>query len=373
MKDAWGKIVGGALFAGATLAIWMWPDGTADADADAVVRPVRSMVVEAGRRMPDLHFTGRVKASEDRTLCFKQSGRILRLPVKAGQKISKGDRLAWLDPKDFEDDLAKAEAAELRDRLSCERKREAAKKNAVSKEEVSQAEAQLKQAEAQLALARRALEETVLYAPFDGAVAEVPANELDMVGPSTKIVLVHDLAKVKIDVVMPENAVITSKRVRAVDAADEESGAMRASFDSVPGRSFPVRFVEYVANADTKTQTFLATYEMDAPDDLLLLPGMSATLTLPGDRYFYDDEAAREAVALPESAVGATDDGRPFVWVLERTEAEGVFTAHRRTVSLDSRQKGDVTVTGGLKAGERVATAGVSVLDEGRRVRLLAK
>ena len=173
-----GKVIGAALFAVAVAAIEFWPEAKVEAPADDAVRPVRSVVATKGTRLPDLYFTGKVKADSDRTLCFKQSGRIQRIPVSAGQQIKKGDRLAWLDPLDFESDLAKAEAAATRDRLSCERKREAAKKNAISKEEVSQAEAQLKQSEAQLALAKRALEDTVLTAPFDGMVAEAGVSRL---------------------------------------------------------------------------------------------------------------------------------------------------------------------------------------------------
>ena len=373
MKAGLNKIVGAALFAGATAAIWLWPEHDVTAESDNSIRPVRSVVVKSGTRQPDLYLTGKVKAGDDRTLCFKQSGRIQRIPVAAGQRLKKGDKLAWLDPLDFENDLAKAEAAENRDRLTCARKREAAKRNAISAEELSQAEAQLRQSEAQLALAKRALEDTVLYMPFDGTVAEVPATELDMVTPATKVVLVHDLSRVKIDVVFPETLAIVSKKIRAADDKSSVCAVATASFDSVPGRNFPVKFVEYVSNADRATQTFLATYVMDAPADLMIMPGMSATLFISGDNYRYESDAVSEAIMLQESAAGVAEDGSHFVWVLEKTPDAGVFEAKRRKIEVCCRQGGLLTVTGGLKPGERVATAGVSMLTEGRRVRLLEK
>ena len=373
MKNSLGKIIGAAVFVGAVLAIAFWPEAKVEVPEGTAIRPVRSTIVKAGARMPDIRLTGRIKATSDRTLCFKQSGRIQRIPVAAGQEIKKGDRLAWLDPLDFENDLAKAEAAEKRDRLSCERKREAAKKKAISQEEVSQAEAQLKQSEAQLALAKRALEETVLYAPFDGTVAEVPATELDMVTPSTKIVLVHDLSKVKIDVVFPETLTIAAKKIKAANGKSSVCALAHASFDSVPGRSFPVKFIEYVANADSKTQTYLATYEMDTPDDLLLLPGMSATLFISGDDYRYDSKTQADATTLPEAAIGVADDGSHFAWTLEESAEKGIYVAKRRAITVSCRQNGTVTVSAGVKPGERVATAGVSVLTEDRKVRLIGE
>lgn len=373
MKINIGKVIGVALFAGAVAAIEFWPEANVEAKPDDSVRPVRSVVAEKGTRLPDLYFTGKVKADSDRTLCFKQPGRIQRIPVAAGQRIKKGDRLAWLDPLDFEKDLAKAEAAEQRDRQTCDRKREAAKKNAISKEELSQAEAQLAVSAAQLALAKRALEDTVLLAPFDGTVAEVPATELDMVTPSTKIVLVHDLSKIKIDVVFPETMAIAAKKIKAADDRSSVCAVAHVYFDSVPGRLFPVKFVEYVSNADAKTQTYVATYVMDAPDDLMIMPGMSATLFIKGSDYRFDSADLDNAIRLPESAVAAAPDGSFGVWVLEPSAEKGVFAARHRTVELASRNNGTVTVLKGVKPGERIATAGVSQLTEGRKVRLLAE
>lgn len=373
MSNTTGKFVGTVLFSAAVAAIWLWPGANNEFAPDDSVRPIRSVVVKEGVRMPDLFFTGRVKANADRTLCFKQSGRIQRISVMSGQSVKKGEKLAWLDPIDFENDLAKAEAAELRDRLSCERKREAAKKNAISQEELSQAEAQLKQSKAELALARRALEDTVLVAPFDCEVAEVPATELDMVSPSSKIVLVHDLTKVKIDVVIPETLAIESRKIKSVDTDPTACAGAKISFDSVPGRQFPVQFVEFVANANAKSQTYIATYVMDAPEDLCLLPGMSATMTVRGDGYRMDSNVLSKSLMLPESAVGVNDDGSHFAWVLEESAEKGVYVARRRALTIYSRQNGRTIVSSGIKAGERVATAGVMVLNEGRKVRLLAE
>ena len=368
-----GKIIGAALFAGAVAAIEFWPEAKVEAKPDDSVRPVRSVVAEKGTRLPDLYLTRKVKADSDRTLCFKQSGRIQRIPVSAGQAIKKGDKLAWLDPLDFEKDLVKAEAAATRDRQTCERKREAAKKNAISKEELSQAETQLQLSEAQLALAKRALEDTVLLAPFDGTVAEVPASELDMVTPASKIVLVHDLSKIKIDVIFPETLAIAAKKIRAADGKREVCVAANVYFDSVPERLFPVKFVEYVSNADSKTQTYVATYVMDAPDDLMVLPGMSATLFVRGEDYRFDSKVLEDSVRLPESAVAAAPDGTFEVWALEPSAEKDIFVAHRRSVELASRNGGAVTVMKGVNPGERIATAGCSQLTEGRKVRLIAE
>ena len=228
----------------AALGLCLWARG-GKAEAEAL-RPVRSTVVSAGYKMPDLVFAGIVQASTSRTLVFKQSGRIQHIAVAKGQDVKKGEKLAWLDPVDFVDALSKAEAAATRDRLSYARKSDALKKKAISQEDVSQSEAQLKQSEAALELAKRALEETVLYAPFDGTIAEVPATELDMVGAANPVVKIQDKSSVNIDVGVAEKYIL--RRSQFVDIETDEGRTV--SFDALPGQSFRCVFKEFQASAE---------------------------------------------------------------------------------------------------------------------------
>ena len=351
----------------AALGLCLWARG-GKAEAEAL-RPVRSTVVSAGYKMPDLVFAGIVQASTSRTLVFKQAGRIQRIAVAKGQDVKKGEKLAWLDPVDFVDALSKAEAAATRDRLSYARKSDALKKKAISQEDVSQAEAQLKQSEAAFELAKRALEETVLYAPFDGTIAEVPATELDMVGAANPVVKIQDTSSVNIDVGVAEKYIL--RRSQFVDIETDEGRTV--SFDALPGQSFRCVFKEFQASADRNNQTFVATYTMKAPKGLLLLPGMSATITISGRTYAQKQpdaaEAARMAV-VPEGALGVAADGSFFVWRLEPTAEKDVCTVRRNAVTVVRRTDEGVVVTG-LAPGVRMATAGVAVLSEGARVRLM--
>lgn len=364
-----GKVAGGALVVAVTAAVCLWPDAKAPEAAAEPARPVRSVVVQAGYRMPDLTFAGVVQAASSRTLAFKQSGRIQRIAVAKGQEVKKGERLAWLDPLDFDNALAQAEAAATRDRLTFARKSDALRKNAISREEVSQAEAQRKQSEAALELAKRAREETVLVAPFDGMVAEVPATELDMVGAANPVVKIQDTSSVNIDVSVAEKYIL--RRNQFVDVDTDEGRTV--SFDSLPGKSYRVVFKEFQASADKNTQTFVATYTMEAPKDLLLLPGMSATLTISGRTYAQKQpgaEAAARVTVVPESGLGVASDGTHFVWRLESTSEAGVYDVRLQVVNVDRRTDEGVVVTG-LAPGTRIATAGVAVLTEGQKVRLM--
>jgi len=368
MNNSLGKITGGMLLVAGTAAVWLWPEaGTPEAGPEPL-RPVRSVVVSDTKTMPDFSFSGLVKAGDDRKLVFKQPGRIQRILVKKTQRVRKGEKIAWLIPDDFQNRLADAEAAAKRDRLTFERVKSAAGKNAVSQEELSKAEANLKRSEAQYQLAKTAMDETVLYAPFDSVIADVPPSELDMVGSGDVIAYVLDLSKIKVDVAVPETFVIRQRQFEWKDHATPY-----VTFDSAGDRKFRAEFVEWKSMAEKNNQTFTATYVLSAPEDLLLLPGMSATVTIPGSAYSLRDAVGR-GVAVPESAVGVEADGTHYAWKLLPAEGhDGVFAATKCRLANPDRVKdlGTVWVEGDIRPGDRLATAGVSALTEGRLVTLL--
>ena len=99
---------------------------------------------------------------------------------------------------------------------------------------------------------------------------------------------------------------------------------------------------------------------------LVLLPGMSGPVVVEGVK----PSAAEGPLAVPSNAVGFASDGAAFVWVLDAQDG-GVYAARRQPVALGKRLGENVEVLDGLAPGARIAAAGVAILTEGRRVRLL--
>ena len=141
MKIGVGKIVGAALFAAGVAAIWLWPKQKAAVAEETVVRPVRSMVVSRRATIPELRCPGRVRAGESRDLMFEVPGRLVEFKIDRGKRVKKGDVLGKLDTRDYEADVAKAEAEFESKRLSYERYSKALGKGGVSKDDVTKAEA----------------------------------------------------------------------------------------------------------------------------------------------------------------------------------------------------------------------------------------
>ena len=363
MRIGAGKVIGTAMFAAGVAAIWLWPKPKVEVAEGHVVRPVRSMVVSCRTALPEIRCPGRVRGGESRDMMFEVPGRLVEFKLDRGQRVNKGDVLAKLDTRDYEADVAKAEASFESKKLSYERYSKALGKGGVSKDDVTKAEAEYKTAAAQLAVAKKALESCTLVAPYDGLVADKYPEELDMVSTGQKILTLLSVDKVKFDITVPETAIISR---RFADLLKDRRRYV--VFDSLPDKKFDVDFEEATTQADSKTQTFTVTFSMPVHDDYNFLPGMSVTLVIEGGDAKVDDENV--PFSVPTVAVGADATGAHFVWKLVKAEKEGEYKTVKQIVETGATFGTNLTIKKGLAEGDRIAVAGVTILTEGRIVTL---
>ena len=351
------------LLAAAVAMVFLY-DGSKKAadDTPPPVRPVKSMLVGPPPRVPAVHFPGTVDARAGVDLSFEVGGRIVEFPATRGQEVKEGDVLARLDDRDYANSVKTAEAELAYYESNFKRMEAALAQNAVSQDEYSSARASRDKARASLDTAKKALDDTVLKARFTGVVSDTYADNFDTVSAGTPVLKLQDLTAFDLAVSVPESYVLSA-------SADIRSHyTFEASFDSLPGRTFPVTIKDAARIADSVTQTYRATFALEAPEGLVILPGMTCNVT----SIITEDEtagAAGDRIAVPSNAVGAAADTSSFVWRLD-DNGDGTFTARRATVTLGQRAGESIYVLSGLSAGDRIAVAGVTVLTEGRVVRL---
>src|SRR5262249_41259323 len=67
-----------------------------------VARPVKTLVVAAGGELHVRSFPGKAEASKRVELAFQVPGLLVKLPVKEGQKVAKGEVIAQLRQDEFQ-------------------------------------------------------------------------------------------------------------------------------------------------------------------------------------------------------------------------------------------------------------------------------
>lgn len=329
------------------------PEAVYDPSGEA--RPVRVLKLQGGTSWVERSYPGKTSAQDSVEISFEVDGKIMELPMRKGMRVARGDVLAKLDARDFENDLAAQKADYEKAVTELNRYRGLYEKDAVSQQELETRQRDKDVAEARMKIAQKKVEDAVLRAPFDGVVANKYVDNYQSVRTKEPIALIQNNEGVEVSISMPE------RDLAVVQTSKLESAA--AVFDAFPGQSFELKLKDYETQADPVTQTFKVKFIMPNPAYLKILPGMSANVKV--------RLAAREGVpaapgfAVPAAAVSPDAGGKPFVWVVDPADR----TVHRREVVLGQvTGTENIQITGGLLENEMIAVSGIYQLRDGMKV-----
>ena len=277
-----------------------------------------------------IEVSGRIAPTNPVAARSAVESRVQTVAVAVGDHVQAGDILVTLDPAPLEAHLRQAESQLLAAELAVAELERAGER--ASLEDRLTAEQRLREAEAAYREAQRALAETFVLAPIDGVVLEVPVTSGSPVGASTVVAQLADLHDLGVSVGFDE-----------VDLGYINPGdPVTVTVDAFPGEEIPGRVATLatVAQQTAGVTSFPAFITLDAPADLALRPGMTATVRVSA-------VLRRNVLVIPERAVRAVGE-RAFVTVLtEHGEEE-------REVRLGLRSGGMVEVASGLQESERV-------------------
>jgi RND family efflux transporter MFP subunit len=371
------------------------PEKASDHAAAERSLQVRFAKVEVRRVPAVLELTGTLEPEQRSEVAAQTSGVVSAIRVDVGSRVKKGDVLAVLDASEASLRLsaAQATAEQQKARLGlkdgaafdvaavadvrsaeqarnlkvkeAERARTLAADGVISSAALDQANTAAEQAEAQLEAARngaeqawaglsaaraqarlsqKALGDTRVLAPFDGAVVErrISVGEFAQVGRVIAVVLDDNPLRLRLDV--PEadvGQVVIGKPVSLRVAA-------------FPGRDFRATIARVGASLHPASRTLLVEADVQNADGLLR-PGFFATarVALAGPE--------KEALFVPKSALSVSgNSARVFVRTGNRV-SEKLVVAGRQDGEL-------VEVQGGLTQADQVAVESVDKLSDSQPI-----
>jgi len=323
-----------------------------------VVRPVKSVVV-GGTEDYVRNFPGKVQGVQRVELSFRQvSGPLVELPVKEGDEVEEGALLAKMDPRDYR--ITYTEAKAEYDKAESDYKRYVAlyEEDAVPLADLELQRARRDVARSKLDDATAALTDTELTAPCKGVIGKRFVENFEKVQPMQPIVSLDDISKVEVVIDLPEALVARMD-------ADDDGPELYATFETAPGKEYPLKLKEFATRADPTTQTYRATLIMDQPAEITVLPGMTATVRT---RMKPGAERKEPVISVPSAAVFDGEDGKSYVWVVDPETR----TVHARQVEAGGLfGESSIRILSGIAKGDRVVTAGANTLREGMKVRLI--
>ena len=323
--------------------------------AEEILRPVRSEKVSLTGSNQTRTFSGKAQAGLEAKLSFKVSGTVNRIPIKVGDKIKQGQVVATIDPRDFDLQVQRAQAALNRANAAARsasadyaRVRALYENRNASRNDLDQARASAESSRAdvssntkELELARLQLGYTRLRAPAACYVASAPVEVNENVQAGETIIEVVCGSRLEVAVAVPEVFIARIKKRSEVTA----------TFDAIPGIRFPATVTKVgVASGQTAT-TFPVTVQLQQA-----VPGFRSGLAAEVT-FRFDAGNGKARILVPPVAVGEDRDGR-YVFIVEELE-EGIGTVKRTAVTVGELSAEGLEIIDGLHDGTRIATAGV--------------
>jgi RND family efflux transporter MFP subunit len=325
------------------------------------IRPLLSMVVEP-EAAATLQLAGIVQPRIQTELGFRVLGRLIARDVGVGDIVTKGQIVAAIDPLSLElavrsakADLSNGQAQLANASTTAERQQaladaksgseaalesaQQAQKSAIAA--VAKAQANLDKAEEQLGYAQ-------LKAEFDGVVVSTSAEVGQVVSAGDTVMTVArpDLRDVIVDI--PDADMKGLKLGSPFEIALQLDATIRASG--------VVREIAPEADATTRTQR--VKVGLSNPPAAFRLGSIVTAISATD---------ASPTISVPATAI-LQKDGKSYVWAVDPDKK----TVAMRPVTITSADGGEspLTILSGLKAGDRIAVAGVNHLTEGQEVRI---
>lgn len=323
-------------------------------------RIARVAQIESGTEQNATLYPGAVRARHESALGFRVAGKISTRLVDVGARVSRGQVLAELDPRDFELSvtrsraaLASAEAALKLAKSEHERYQSLGQQRFVSElaleakaNAFDAARAQAAEARAALATANNQADYTGLKADADGVITAVGGEPGQVVAAGqTVVTLAHDGAsEVEIDVPEHQISALVVGQPAAVELWTET------------GNQHAARIREIAPAADPITRTYRVRVTLiDAQE----APRLGQTA-----RVYFTSAANDGSFQVPLSAVYERD-GKPALWQFD----PGSGKVHLQPVVIASYVENGALVSSGMARDGWIVTAGVHRLREGETVK----
>lgn len=351
-----------------------------EAPVKETIRPVRyEKIIKTGLGSTST-FSGVCQSKKETKMSFKVAGKISKLNVEIGDQIRRGQTIAIIDAVDYSityeqaNDQLKAaktqvsatETAMIANKSNYQRVEKLYENNSVPLSEFEQAKAayetsksqhdaaiaQVGTAQSQVKAAKNQVVYTKLKAPFSGIITAVNVEENELVGSGSTVAVLSATSNPEVEVGLPESVITQITKGQKV----------RIHFSSLPNRNFE-GVVHEVAYSSNDASTYPVTIKIKKPSSKIR-PGMAVSVTFSSE----DGLKTKPVLVAPAKAIGKGNDGN-FAFVVQKNG--DAYSVKKTKVEIGELSEKGFEIKNGLSEGDMVATAGLSSLLDGLKVRLM--
>ena len=301
------------------------------------------------------------------TLTTQVSGILRDVLFTEGQMVKKGQKLAQIDPRPFEQALMQAKGQLARDQAQLDAARVTLKRyqtlwtqDSIARQDVDTQAATAKQLEgtvladqAAVQTAQLNLGYTSVTSPIDGRIGlrTIDAGNYVSAGGTTGIAVITKVAPIDVSFTVPQDHIPS-----VLDAQKQDTKLAVTALDRAGSKALATgQFLTLDNQVDTATGTVKAKARFDNADGQLFPNQFVNTKLILKDI---------SSLVVPVTAIRTGGNG-DFVYVINADR-----TVSQRTVIRGMSTVEFVAITNGLKEGELVVTEGADRLKDGATVSL---
>lgn len=322
-------------------------------------------VTTAGTSSADMQSTypAAIKGVQDVEIRPKAQGFLTQINVKEGQTVSAGQVLFVIDNETYQAQVRQAQAAVNAAQQQCNTAKLTynnaqqlhAKKVIgdyelqTSQNTYESAQAQLAQAQASLANAKEMLSYCYVKSPASGVVGTLPFKKGALVSGSNVLTTVSNISSMEayFSVTEKEAMVISQQGLASLPSVK-----LQLADGSIYGSEGTITKMSGVIDAATGSVQLIASF---ANPEKLLKSGATGTIIIP--------RVSSNVIIIPLSCVSEVQN-KKFVYTLGK-DNKVKYTE----IQVDPHNDGNnYVVTGGLKAGDKYVTNGITKLNDGMEI-----
>ena len=290
-------------------------------------------------------YVGTIEEKMGSTLSFEIAGNITSIRVEEGDRVSKGQLLATINPTTVKE-AHRATLTTLKQAQDAYRRfLPLHQSGTISDMKWVEIESKLEQAKAAESIARQQLSHSTLTAPFAGVIAAKNVDLGTYVLPGQPVLKLANVAQVNAKVSVPE------AEISHLHVGDK----VKLTVAALSGAIFRGTISEKGIDANPISHTYDVKVGITNPQGRLL-PGMVCNAQVQGSA------ATPYHITVPPQSIELDVDNSRFVWTVVNGKA------HQQPVTTGDFEGDGIVILSGLKAGDQVIINGQQKVSEGMNV-----
>ena len=300
-----------------------------------------------------VELQGSVETKQNLVVTAEMGGILLRVYVKEGDKVNKGQLLASVDDGGMGQQLAQMQVQADLAKTTFERQKRLWDQKIGSEIQYLQAKSNYEGQQNAINSMKQQLGKASIRAPFSGTIDDVITEQGSVVSPGqTPIMRLVNLSDMYIQTDVPETYITNVKTGKDVEV-----------MFPVLNKTLDAKIRQTGDFINPENRTFKV--EIAVPNtDKTIKPNLTARLKI-------NDYTNEKAILIPQNIISENAEGEQYIYILENKEGEKAVA--KRVIIETGVSQGDVIeVLSGIKDGDQIIEEGARSVKDGQTVKIIS-